>query len=74
MKLLHYIHPSKMHFLATVKYIDGQEKQFDYVIGMYKSNSMYTKLVGIENKEVANLNNDEFKNIIFTSNKKDDVQ
>jgi hypothetical protein len=63
-----------MHFLATVKYIDGQEKEFDYVIGMYKSNSMYTKLVGIENKEVATLNNDEFKNIIFTSNKKDDVK
>jgi hypothetical protein len=35
---------------------------------------MYTKLVGIENKEVATLNNDEFKNIIFTSNKKDDVK
>jgi hypothetical protein len=73
MKLLHYIHPSKTHFLATVKYINGEEREFDYVIGMYKSNSMYTKLIGIENKEIVKLNNQEFKNIIFTSNKKDDV-
>lgn len=71
MKLLHYIHPSKKDFLAKVKYIDGKEKEFEYIIGMYKTDNSKTKLIGIENKEVVTLNNKEFKNIIFTSVEKE---
>jgi hypothetical protein len=71
MKLLHYITPLKEQFLANVKYIDGREKVFDYIIGMYKTDNSKTKLIGIENKEIVTLNNNEFTNIVFTSIKKE---
>jgi hypothetical protein len=73
MDLVTYIHPSKRPFLAKVIFNDGSEKNYDHVIGMYntKSNGSGIKLVGIENKEIASLNDAEYKNILFVSPKKE---
>lgn len=75
MELVTYIHPTKKPFLAKVMFKDGTEKNYDHVIGMYssKNSQKSIKLVGIENKEIISLNNNEYQNIIFVAPKKEIV-
>lgn len=70
-----YIHPSQKHFIAQVHYnnkLDGTPSEYEYIVGMYTSGKNKISLVGLENKDTVELNNDEYKKIVFVSSKKED--
>lgn len=71
MKMLHYITPSKEHFLAKVTYNDGEEKTFNYVVGGYKKEKYITTLVNVNNEDIVDILDDGYSKISFIKEKKD---
>jgi hypothetical protein len=73
MKTITYIKPSKQVFLASVKYISGEEKTFDYVVGGYKKEKYITTLVNVDNEDVIDLLDGSYSKVVFSTHKKEIV-
>jgi hypothetical protein len=71
MKRVTYIRPNKQVFLASVKYTDGEEKLFDYVVGGYRKDKHITTLINVKDEDVVDLLDGSFSKIVFLNHKKE---